>query len=227
MGYKMKIVTIVQARQTSKRFPNKVLKTINGHTVIEIILKRLMKSKFLKSIVVAIPKNKKNLKLFNYLKKKNYKVFRGSEKNVLDRYYNAAKANKADIIIRVTGDCPLVDTNIVEKGLKIFLKKNYDFVSNTIERSYPDGLDISIFSFDLLKKSWKSNQKSLAKEHVTINMKKDKSVKKFNFKNNKDFSNYRWTLDHKKDYKKIKKIFDIFYPDIFFSWKKILAKGIR
>jgi len=223
----MRIVTIVQARQTSKRLPNKVLKKINQFSIIEIIVKRLKKLNLVNDIIVAIPDNKMNDKLSKHLIEKKIKIFRGSEKNVLDRYYQAAKKNKADVIVRITADCPFVDIKIIENGLKIFLKNRYYFVSNTIKRTYPDGLDISIFSFDLLKKRWAQSKSNDEKEHVTSFMKKIDKRKIFNFEYSKDLSNYRWTLDNNNDLKKIKKIFEKFKPDIYFSWKKILLKGFK
>ena len=118
----MRIVTIVQARQTSKRLPNKVLKKINQFSIIEIIVKRLKKLNLVNDIIVAIPDNKMNDKLSKHLIEKKIKIFRGSEENVLDRYYQAAKKNKADVIVRITADCPFVDIKIIENGLKIFVK---------------------------------------------------------------------------------------------------------
>ena len=223
----MRIVTIVQARQTSKRLPNKVLKKINKFSIIEIIVKRLKKLNLVNDIIVAIPDNKMNDKLSKHLIEKKIKIFRGSEKNVLDRYYWAAKQIKADVIVRITADCPFVDIKIIEKGLKIFLKNRFYFVSNTIKRTYPDGLDISIFSFNLLKKRWIQNKNKEEKEHVTPFKKKIDKQKIFNFENNKDLSNYRWTLDNANDLKKIKRIFEKFKPDIYFSWKEILLKGFK
>ena len=223
----MIVGVIIQARQTSSRLPNKVLKKIGKITVIELIIKRLLKSKLFDKIIIAIPQNKKNDLLYKFLFTRKIKVFRGSEKNVLDRYYKAAKFYKINTIIRVTADCPLIDTKLIEKGLNVFKKNKYNFVSNTITRSFPDGLDFSIFSYDLLKKRWLAKNDEKEREHVTVKMKKFSHKKTFNIKNNVDFSRYRWTLDNEIDLKKIKKIYKSFSPNIYFSWKDVLNKGFK
>ncbi len=120
---KKKIIAIVQARLTSKRFPNKVIQKIGKFSVLEIMLKRLKKSKKIDDIVFSIPSNKNNYKLYKHLEKLNTKIFRGSENNVLERFYNTAKKFKATDIIRITGDCPLIDPKIIDNLINLYLKK--------------------------------------------------------------------------------------------------------
>ena len=140
------IYAIVQARIGSKRFRGKVLKKIKGEEAILILLNRLSRSKKIKKIIVAIPKSSENKKLKRLLIKNNYSIFEGSQNNVLNRYYECAKKFSAQHILRITGDCPLVDPQLVDKPIKIYNQKNYDFVSNIENRSYPDGMDVEIFS---------------------------------------------------------------------------------
>ena len=120
-----KIVAIVQARLTSKRFPKKVIQKIGKFTIVELILKRLQKSKLIDEIVFVIPSNQKNDKLYKILRGLKVNIFRGSENNVLDRYYKAAKKYHAKNVMRVTGDCPLVDARLIDKMISFF-EKNYN-----------------------------------------------------------------------------------------------------
>ena len=219
----MKIITIVQARLNSKRLPNKVFKKFNNQPVIEILAKKLLKSKKIGTVVFAIPSNSNQKKLLNYLKNKNLNYFEGSEKNVLDRFYKTAKKYSADKIIRITADCPLLDIKLLEKIL-FFSKKNrqYDYVSNTLNPTYPDGLDIEIFSMKALTQAWKKSKTNQEKEHVTKYLKESDKIKKFSFENNKDYSHFRWTLDTKEDFKVLKKIFKKFKRNKNFKWESAL-----
>ena len=148
-----KIVAIIQARLTSKRFPKKIIQKIGGSTLIEQVIKRVQMSKKIDDIILAVPNNDKHKILKKYLNKN--KIFFGSENDVLSRFYRAALKNKATKIVRICGDCPFVDPKIIDKIISIFNKNNYDYISNTIKPTFPDGLDVEVFSFDALKKSWK------------------------------------------------------------------------
>lgn len=227
MKYKQKLIfeknitIIVQARLTSSRLPEKVLKKISKKTIIEIIHQRLSCSKFISQIVYAIPKNKKNFKLKNFLKNKKLNYFEGSEKNVLDRYYNCAKKYKSKIIVRITADCPLIDPRMLDSCLKIFIKKKIDLLVNTSPPTFPDGLDIGIFNVKTLHHAWKNARSKFEREHVIPFMLKNKSIKKYNFSSKKDLSSERWTLDTEEDFVVIKNIFKRF-KNLNFSWKDVL-----
>ena len=150
---KKNIVAIIQARLTSSRFPKKILQKIENETLIELLIKRLKKSKYLDKIVLAIPKNKRNKSLRNKISK-NIEIFSGSENDVLDRYFQAAKRFKANIIVRICGDCPLIDPKVVDKIVSFYKKNDFDYVSNTIRPTYPDGLDVEVFNFETLRTVW-------------------------------------------------------------------------
>ena len=148
-----KVIAIVQARLTSSRFPKKILRKIGENTVLNFLLKRLKKSKKINKFVLLIIKNKEN---FTIKKKfKNLNVFLGSETDVLDRYYKAAKKFKADVIVRICADCPFIDPLIIDKILKVFETKSYDYISNTIKPTFPDGFDVEVFSFSVLQEIWR------------------------------------------------------------------------
>ena len=203
-----KVVAIIQARSLSKRFPNKVLKKIKGKTIIEIIIQRLKQSRNIDEIVVAIPKDKNEKKLENHLKNLKCKIFKGNNTDLLDRYYKAAKKYNAKVILRVTADCPLIDANLADKMLDKYLFNNFDLVLNYVPPTYPDGLDLAILSFEALKKAWKEAKTTQDREHVIPYLIKNKKFSKFNFKNEKDYSDERWTLDEPEDLIVIKNIFN-------------------
>ena len=222
----MKIHVIIQARLGSKRLPGKVLKSIGKYNSLELIYKRVRKSKLVNGIFFAIPNNKKNLRLKKFiLKKINCKVFLGSEKNVLNRYYLAAKKFKSDIIVRITADCPLVDSNIIDEYISILIKSNLDYVYNGAPHTYPDGLDVEVFTFNALKKANKNAKKLIQKDGVTRYFRDN--LKKFKTKHIKcpikNISHLRITLDTEKDLTLIKEIYKFFNPKVIFSWKKIIS----
>ena len=204
---KKKITAIVQCRLTSSRFPNKIIEKIDNKTLINILIDRLKSSSLIDNIVLAIPNNKENEILKKFVKK-GVKIFKGKEDDVLDRYYKAAKKYKADIIIRICGDCPLIDPGVVDKITSYYLNNDFDYVSNTIKPTYPDGLDVEVFNFETLKKIWKEAKSKQDREHVTrFMLKKSKFKKKNSFYKN-DLSNLRLTIDEKIDLAQVKKIYN-------------------
>ena len=221
MDKKLKIVAIVQGRLNSNRLPNKVIEKINSKSVTEIIYERLKCSKFINDIIFAVPRNE--TKYSSYLKKKKIRFYLGNENNVLKRYFDCAKKNSADIIIRITADCPLVDSQMIDNMIKIFKKnKNLDLLTNYSPPSYPDGLDVSIFNFKTLKKTFLSAKTIFDQEHVVPFMLKSKLIKKKNIKCKLDLKHLRWTLDEKEDLEVLREIFKNFKTNTF-SWKKVLG----
>ncbi|MDU6036795.1 MAG: glycosyltransferase family protein [Clostridium butyricum] len=207
----MKIVCIMQARYGSSRLPGKILKEICGKTILEHDVERLKLVPNIDEIVIATTTEKQDDKIVNEAKKLNVKYFRGSENDVLSRYYLAAKENKADIVIRITSDCPCIDYYILEDMINIFMKEiaNVDYMSNILERTYPRGYDIEIFKFSALKKAFLMADKEYEREHVTpylYNL--DNNFKRLSYKNDKDYSRYRVTVDTKEDFEVIKLIYE-------------------
>ncbi len=200
-----KVTIIIQARQDSTRFKNKILKKINGIEIILILVSRLKECKTIKDIIVAIPNNSRNKNLFNLLKRNNIKIFKGSEKNVLRRYYDCSVKNKIDHILRITSDCPLIDPKIIDKMYHIYNNNKIDYLSNTISRTFPDGLDAEFFSFKTLKKTFENVVNNEDREHVTSYIRRTNLFKKQNYFNKSDNSHIRLTLDYKDDLKIIKR----------------------
>ncbi len=206
---KPNIICIVQARETSKRFPGKILKKINKKNSLEHIYDKLIKISKINKIIFSIPNNKNNLNLKKFLIQKKYYYYLGNENNVLKRYFDTAKFFKADYVLRITADCPLIDNKIIERLINNFLDLKYDYGSNTIIRTFPDGYDAEIFSFNVLQYTYYHATSPFDKEHVTSHMKKNTNFKKYIFKFKKDFSFLRLTIDTKEDFSLIKKIFEI------------------
>ncbi len=201
---------IIQARTGSKRFPKKIIKKIDGKTIIEILLDRLNKNFKKEKIIIATTKNKKDDILCKIAKKKGIKYFRGSENNVMSRFIQIGKIYKLDFIIRITSDCPLIDPELVSKMLNIFLVKKIDYLSNTLpfeKKTFPDGSDIEVFKYESLLNSSLSTKRNEL-EHVTNQLWKNKKFKRKIFRQNKDLSKYRYSLDYKSDLFVIKEIFN-------------------
>ena len=217
----MNITCIIQARLGSKRFPGKVLKTVLNKSIIELVVDRVRLSKKINQIVVAIPNTKVDDKLFYYLKKRNIKIFRGSEKNVLKRFYEAAKIYNSKIIVRITSDCPLVDPKIIDSMIKLLIDKKKDYVSNASPPSFPDGLDVEVFNFKSLRKAYFSTKDKYDLEHVTPFFRKSGKFNTYNYASEQDYSNFRVTLDEKKDLDLIRNIYSFYKPNKNFGWDKL------
>ena len=217
----MNVIGIIQARLTSKRFPGKVLKKIGNMPMLEILIKRISFSKKLDKIIVVIPRSKKNKNLKIFLKKKKITYYEGDEKNVLQRYYFAAKEYSANIIVRITSDNPLVDPEIIDNIITKIKKKKIDY----IKHSYPYlplGLGVEAFTFKALRKVYNKAKSNYHKEHVTTYIFDNKNLfKTEEIKGNKVYPQYRLTVDLPLDLKVIKYIFNYFKPNIKFNFKKI------
>lgn len=224
----MKVVCLVQARVGSTRLPGKILKEICGKTILHHEIDRLKKCKEIDEIVIATTDKEDDDKIVNEAKKLSVKYFRGSENDVLSRFYYSAKENNADIIVRVTSDCPCIDFEILDKML-IYFKEKYkekqvDYLSNTIKRTYPRGYDIEIFTFSALEKSYINAKKEYEREHVTPYIyDKTNNFLKLSFENKEDYSEYRVTLDTIEDFIVIKNIFEnLYYKNPYFKLNDVV-----
>jgi len=202
-----KVGIFIQARTNSKRFPKKVLAKIENKPMIFHVINRIKKIKNVEIFLLTTNGHEDDI-LEKIAEKNKVGVFRGSKNDVLRRYYECGLKNKIDIIIRITGDCPLIDPKIILKMLNIFNNNKLDYVTNRLPPTFPDGLDVEIFSFNTLKKVHEKSKLRSEREHVTpFITKNSKSFKIFNFKNSIDYSNLRWTVDEKNDLKLIRKIY--------------------
>lgn len=219
----MRVIAIVQARMGSTRLPNKVMKPIGGIPVIELLLKRLAKSKELDQIVVATSIDQNNRSLVEHVQRLDIACERGSESDVLERYVQAAEKHNADVVVRITGDCPLVDPALVDHCIREFHKQNVHYLSNTKPPTFPDGLDIEVIQFSALEQALHQAEKSFDREHVTPYIRESDAFLKTAVLNNEDLSALRWTVDDPEDFEVIKNVFKHFSPNIYFGWEEVLA----
>jgi len=211
----MRVEIYVQARMGSGRLPGKVLKQVLGKPMLEYLMERLERCKEADAVYILTSTEPQDDAIVQFCKEKNYRCFRGDEQNVLDRYYQAAKKFSPDAVVRINGDCPLIDPVEVDRVINAFKKnvKDYDYVSNTISRSFPRGLDTEIFSVSALNKTHKQVTKEEEKEHVTLHMYRHPEMfRLMSVENSSDQSSYRWTLDTEDDFKLIKAIIEAIYP---------------
>ena len=218
----MKIIGIVQARMGSTRLPQKVMKTINGVPLIELLLSRLSNSKELSDIVVATPSSIDNLPLHNHIRNLGFSCEEGSEDDVLDRFFQVATKYRADAVVRITGDCPLVDPQLVDSLIRHFKQLNVDYVSNISPPTYPDGLDIEVFTYHSLQIAATNATDMFDREHVTPYLRQSGLFETASFKNEEDLSELRWTVDDFNDFDVIENIFNYFHPKTNFCWTEIL-----
>ena len=203
------LLAIIQARLDSKRFPGKSLFKIYGVPLIERVYDRVNSSKEIKQTVISIPKDDKNKKLKLFLKKKNLKFYEGNNENVTLRMYKAAKKFKSNYFVRISGDSPMIDPLIIDHAVKIHKKKKIDVITNTYKRSCPSGQSVELIRVNTLKKILKYKLTLEEKEHVTkyfYNNKKKFKIFNFYVKNIK-LKNFKFSVDFKKDLKKLLKKF--------------------
>jgi glutamate-1-semialdehyde 2,1-aminomutase len=223
----IKIVAIVQARMDSTRLPDKVLKSVVNRPMIELLLARLSQSSELDEIIVATSKDPTNDRLQTVVESLGFKCIRGSENDVLNRYYMAAKSVSADVIVRITGDCPFVDPILVDQCVREFKRSGVDYLSNTNPVTYPDGLDVEVISFASLEQANNETYSEFDKEHVTPFIRNTNTFSKLSISHTQDLSNLRWTVDEPEDLIVATNVFEYFSPNIFFNWQQVLELSKR
>lgn len=218
----MNVVAIVQARMGSTRLPNKVLKEIGGQPMIGLLLKRLSCSKEITRIIVATSVDPRNQPLVDYVTSLGYGCVLGSENDVLDRYLQAATQAQADVVVRITGDCPLVDPALVDEVIGSYHVAGVDYFSNTNPPTYPDGLDVEVFSMAALKRAAVETQESFDREHVTPYLRREGLFRQGSMQSAQNHSALRWTVDEATDFEVVDAVFGHFAPDIYFGWERVL-----
>lgn len=211
----MKTVAIIQARMGSTRLPGKILKEINGKSLLEYQIERIQRSKMIDDIVIATTNKEAEDPIIRLCMRLGISYFQGSEDNVLKRYYEAAMLNKADTIVRLTSDCPLIDPVIIDDVIKYYIlnRNSIDYCSNTIERTYPRGLDVEVFSFVALEAAFHNAVLSRDIEHVTSYIYTNPNLFRVaGITNDIDLSQYRWTVDTIEDFELITNILGSLYP---------------
>jgi spore coat polysaccharide biosynthesis protein SpsF (cytidylyltransferase family) len=199
----MKVVAIVQARMGSTRLPGKVLRLLNGITVLELIYERLSQCRTLDEIVIATSLSNNDDAVAEAMERLKIPVYRGDEHDVLDRYYRVASVTMADVVVRITGDCPLIDPEIVDAVVDEFVERfpALHYASNIHPPTFPDGLDVEVFSYEALEQAWKESDSRFDREHVTPFIHgRPRSFPQANIELTRNYSGLRWTLDEERDY---------------------------
>lgn len=209
----MKIGIIVQARMASTRLPGKIMKEILGKPILEHVILRLMPVKNTDKIVIATTKNARDDIVAELARKLGVGIFRGSEDNVLERFYEAADQFHLDPIVRITSDCPLIDSGVVERVINFYCERQpVDYVTTGIERTFPRGMGAEVFSFKTLEKAYKEATKNYEKEHVTPYIYENRMKFKIGiYKNDVDYSHHRWTVDTIEDFELVNIIYSKLY----------------
>jgi spore coat polysaccharide biosynthesis protein SpsF len=219
------IIAIVQARMGSTRLPGKVIMNLIGKPMLFHELSRIARAKRISSIVIATSTLPLDDCIVNFCKESDWHYFRGSESDVLDRYYQCAMQFDADIIVRLTADCPLIEPKIIDKVVGEFIDKspNVDYVSNIIpQRTFPQGLDTEVLSFSALERSWTEDKNPALREHVTqYILRNPDKFRLAGVMNDRDVSSLRWTVDTKEDFQLVNEIYSFFGHNRF-SWYDVL-----
>ena len=220
------IVAVIQARMNSERLPGKVLMEISGNPMLWHIVQRLRYSKFINRIIVATGTSKKDDAIANFCEKYGIDFYRGSEEDVLDRYYQAAKIYRADPVVRVCADNPLTDPELVDEIIGCFLRnrERFDGASTTVKRTFPRGVNAEVLSFAAQEKAWKQARNGYHRELVTLYIYEHPELFNiYNVTGRRNLSHLRWTVDEIEDLEFVRQIYRrLYHRGNIFSWKEIL-----
>lgn len=222
------IVAIVQARMGSSRLPGKTIADVAGRPLLLHVVERVQSARRVDKVVVATTDQSSDDPIASLCQLEGIQYFRGSEDDVLDRVYRTAQANTADIVVRITADCPLIDPAVIDKVIARFQVGDCDYVSNVLRYTYPDGLDTEAFSFAALERAWREAKKPSEREHVTPYLRMEKfRVANVESESPVPLGKYRWTVDHPADLEFVRRIYEAFsgnkhfgYQDIFHLLRK-------
>jgi len=219
----MKIVAIIQARTGSTRLPGKVLKDIEGETCLARVINRLRRASLVNELLVATTDLPADDVITAECRRCAVPVSRGDEQDVLDRYFRAAQLSKADIVVRITSDCPLIDPQVTDKTIRAFLDEKPDYASNALQRTYPRGLDTEVISLSALERAWRTARQPYEREHVTPYIYEHPGeFKLLSVTGDVDYSHHRWTLDTPEDLEFIRAVYGRFKDAKDFSGLDVL-----
>ena len=219
----MNTLAIIQARMGSGRLPGKVLMDLAGESVLARVVRRLGRSREIDRIVVATTSATADDPIAQTCESLRVACFRGAEHDVLDRFYHAAHANAADVVVRVTSDCPLIDATVVDETIQLFRDQGADYASNVFPRTYPRGLDTEVFTLAALDRAWSDAPEPHQREHVTAFFYENPhKFRQASMTGVADFSRYRWTLDTPDDLELLRTIYSRFNGRDDFSWQEVI-----
>ena len=210
----LNIIAVTQARMGSSRLPGKVLLNVEGKSLLEIHVERIKRSRLISDIIIATTVETKDDVLNEYVIKKEWNSFRGSEMDVLDRFFNSVQPYNPDYVVRLTSDCPLIDAELIDKVIQFAIDNQLDYASNVFVPNYPDGLDVEVFTFKALAKAWKEANLNSDREHVTPYIRRnstfnDKSMfSSMNFSEGYSYEHMRLTVDEQRDFELISSLIE-------------------
>ena len=224
-AYDMHIVAIIQARMGSTRLPGKVLMDLAGKSMLERVIQRCRRAVWLDEVIIATTHKAADNDVVALCAARNWPWFRGSEDDVLDRYYQAAQGSKADIVVRITADCPLIEPEIIDRCVQELMDNpGTDYASNCLSpRTFPRGLDVEVFTFAALERAWREDNNPDWREHVTVFIERHPEI--FQSRavvNDVDYSHLRWCVDTLEDLDLVRRIYEACHQEDF-SWREVLA----
>lgn len=221
----MRILAIVQARSGSTRLPGKVSLPLGDGTVLSQVMRRVSSVPSVDEVVLATTIEHKDLGLVLHAATLGYRVFPGSVNDVLDRFYQISRLCQPEHIVRITADCPVLDPYLVESVIQLHLKESADYTSNVLVESFPDGLDVEVFTSRSLELAWSSAKLTSEREHVTPYIRSRPSLFKLrNYRSDLDLSGYRWTVDEEPDYEFVSALYEnLFDSNPLFGMHDILT----
>ncbi|MHB8899425.1 MAG: cytidylyltransferase domain-containing protein [Thermoguttaceae bacterium] len=220
----MRVVAIVQARTGSTRLPGKVLHDLAGHTMLARVLRRTQRAALVNQVVVATTTSSEDDPVVSECRRLGVSWYRGSEHDVLDRYYVTAEAYRAELVVRVTSDCPLIDPALIDRVVEAYFRERPDYVSNFLERTFPRGLDNEAVPFEGLARAWCEAEAAYQRVHVTPYFYEHPELfRLLAVKQDRDLSGHRWTVDTPDDLRFVRAVFELLGGDDRFTWEDVLA----
>ena len=219
----MRVVAIIQARMGSSRLPGKVLQDIGGSTMLARVVRRTQRAASLDEVIVATTVETDDEVIVAECKRLSVPVFRGDKEDVLDRYYQAAQAYHAAIIVRITSDCPLIEPEVVDQVVRACLDAQADYASNTLQRTYPRGLDTEVMTLSALELAWRQATEPYQRIHVTPYLyQHPDQFKLLSVTDDQDHSRYRWTVDTPDDLAFVREVYRRLDNDDAIRWTQVL-----
>jgi spore coat polysaccharide biosynthesis protein SpsF (cytidylyltransferase family) len=222
---KQKVIAIIQARMGASRLPGKVLAEIVGRPMLWHVVERTRQAQSVDGVIVATSDEAPDDAITSFCASAGIEHFRGSEADVLDRYYQAARKVGADVVVRITADCPLIDGGVVDGVVELFARAGADYASNVNPPTFPDGLDVEVFSFAALETTWKEASKKYQREHTTSYITENPDAFRLaNLTHPRDLSGWRLTVDEAEDLQLVRRVFEALYDaDRLFSFEQVVA----
>lgn len=219
----MSVVAIIQARTGSTRLPGKVLQDLAGDTMLSRVVRRTRRARRLDEVVIATTTSEQDDPVVAECRRLDVRWFRGSEEDVLDRYFQAAEAARAELVVRVTSDCPLIDPSLIDRVVSAFQAERPDYASNFLERTYPRGLDNEAVTFECLGRAWCEAERAYQRVHVTPYFYENPGMfRLLAVSHDRDLSDRRWTVDTEDDMRFARAIYERFGGDDQFTWCEVL-----